>query len=265
MKHKDLMKKIIGVILLVLIATVSATVLTSWSTSVENHTETIEKLDEKKMTSMKLTAAVATASTAIAAVPGDATTPIAQQISELTNPLLIVVSAIYLEKFLLTSLGYVAFRVIVPIACLLMGIHVIIDKPVLKELAIKLSIFGLVIAFIIPLSMGLTTMIENTFEESINDTFAVVEEIEITESETVQESSGWLSNLANAVTDTVSELSKNAEEALSNFVDAIAVLIITTCVVPIAVLLITMWMIKFTFGLNITLPKKHAFKQQHSS
>lgn len=265
MKHKDFMKKVIGVILLVLIATVSATVLTSWSTSVETHTKTIEKLDEKKMTSMKLTAAVATASTAIAAVPGDATTPIAQQISELTNPLLIVVSAIYLEKFLLTSLGYVAFRGIIPLACLLLGIHVIWDKPTFRDFSYKLAVFGLVLAFIIPMSMELTSMIENTFDESINDTFAVVEEIEITESETVQESSGWLSNLANSVTDTVSELSKSAEEALSNFVDAIAILIITTCVVPVAVLLITVWMIKFTFGLNITLPKKQSFKHQHSS
>ena len=38
---------------------------------------------------------------------------------------------------------------------------------------------------------------------------------------------------------------------MSRFIDAIAVLIITTCVIPIAVLLFLIWIVKIIFGLDI--------------
>ena len=49
------------------------------------------------------------------------------------------------------------------------------------------------------------------------------------------------------------ELADSARNALSVFIDAIAVLLITTCVIPILVILFFLWMIKLIFGLNIDL------------
>lgn len=61
----------------------------------ENHKKTIEALDEKKADILKLTATSAAASTAIAAIPGDATTPIANKLTDLTSYFLIILVVIF--------------------------------------------------------------------------------------------------------------------------------------------------------------------------
>ena len=49
---------------------------------------------------------------------------------------------------------------------------------------------------------------------------------------------------------------ESAKNALSVFIDAIAVLIITTCVIPILVILFFLWLIKMLFGITINLPNR---------
>ena len=55
----------------------------------------------------------------------------------------------------------------------------------------------------------------------------------------------------------ISELVKKGEKALSNFIDAIAVLLITSCAIPVIVLLFLIWIIKMIFGINISIPKRN--------
>ncbi|MEI3361149.1 MAG: hypothetical protein V8R75_00450 [Oscillospiraceae bacterium] len=59
----------------------------------------------------------AVTSVAVSAVPGDATTPLASKIADLSSYLLLVVGAIMLEKLLLTMLPYAAFTILIPAAC----------------------------------------------------------------------------------------------------------------------------------------------------
>ena len=113
-KDKFKSKNVVIAIALLIAAILSVTVVSKYATSEEVHSSSIAALDDKKVTAMELTAGVAATSTAISALPGDAATPIAEQVSELTGPLLIVVCAIYLEKFLLTTIGYVAFKFLIP-------------------------------------------------------------------------------------------------------------------------------------------------------
>jgi len=61
----------------------------------------------------------------------------------------------------------------------------------------------------------------------------------------------------------VSELVKKGEQALSNFIDAIAILLITSCFIPIIVLIFLIWIIKMIFGINISLPNKKVIAKNH--
>lgn len=70
-------KRIAVVLVLFVVAFLSINVFSKAASNPENHTKTIESLDEKKADVLKLTAASAAASAAIAAIPGDATTPVA--------------------------------------------------------------------------------------------------------------------------------------------------------------------------------------------
>ncbi len=251
-ENKNLYAKLAGLVILFVIALLSITVVSDYATSVEVHAVTLEELDDKKMTALGLTASVTAVSTAISAIPGDVATPIAEQISELTTPLLIIVCAIYLEKFLLTTLGYVSFELLIPVVCALAGIYLFWKKEVLKVLAIKLAVFALAIVFIIPASVKVTGLIEATFEESITQTYETVNEMseEAEKSTEEEESRGFLAFLS-GISDGAADLVESAKNALSVFVDAVAVLIITTCVIPAAVLLFFVWIIKLLFGIDV--------------
>lgn len=261
MKEKVDLEKIIITILLIVIAVLSIFVISKVTSSAEFHAKTIESLDDKKITVMELTAATAGTSTAIAAIPSDATTPLANQIIELSSYLLIVVGAIFLEKILLTLTGYITFTYIIPASCVLGVIYLYVPKDILKNLAIKLAIFGLVIFMVVPLSVQISNLIENTYETSINQTIedakSFGEEVEETKEDENKKEGIW-NNITSAVTGAISNLGKGVSELiekgktiLSNFIDAIAILLITTCVIPIAVLIFIIWIIKIIFGINI--------------
>ena len=118
-KRKWDVRKLAAAGVLLVVALVSALWLARVTSDPAFHASSIAALDEKKVTVMELTAATAAGSVAISAVPGDATTPIANQISELSGYLLIVVGAIMLEKLLLSLTCYAAFQLLIPIACVL--------------------------------------------------------------------------------------------------------------------------------------------------
>ena len=254
-KEKNIYKKIIILVILLIAALLSTNVISKYATSPEFHASTIEVLEEKKMTAMKLTAAVAVTSTAISALPGDSATPIAEQVSELTGPLFIVVCAIYLEKFLLTTIGYLSFNVLIPIACVLAGIYVFCRKEMLRSFVIKLVIFAIAIYGIVPVSVKVMDLIETTFKESISQTYEQVDIIadEAKDSSEEEDSNAFLDFLT-SIGDGVTGLVDRAKNALGVFIDAIAVLIITTCVIPIAVLLFFVWIIKMILGLDMSMP-----------
>ena len=264
-------KKIIITMSLLVIAVLSIFVISKVTSSTKFHAKTIKSLDDKKITVMELTAATAGASTAIAAIPSDATTPLANQIMELSSYLLIVVGAIFLEKILLTLTGYVTFTYIIPIACLLFGIYLYIPKEVLKRLSIKLTIFGLVIFMVVPISVKISSLIEQTYDSSISQTIEdakkLGEEAE-KNTENEKEEEGLWNSITSTVTgaisnigEGISNLIEKGKMILSNFIDAIAILLVTTCVIPIAVLIFIIWIIKMVFGINIPI-KKIKFKKE---
>lgn len=255
LRNKMTSKNIIIAVVLLVIAILSVTVISEYATSAEVHSSSIKALDDKKMKAMELTAGVAATSTAISALPGDAATPIAEQVSELTSPLLVVVCAIYLEKFLLTTIGLVSFKFLIPFACLLGVIYIFSSRDAAKALAIKFGIFALAISLVIPVSVKVTELIEETFEESISQTYETAGEItNEAEKSSEDEKSSAFAEFLKGIGDSVSNLAENAKNALSVFIDAIAVLIITTCVIPIVVIFFFLWIIKMIFGIKINVP-----------
>lgn len=250
-------KKVILIVVLLIISIISIFVVSKVASSTEFHAKSIQSLEEKKITVMELTAATAVASSAIASIPGDATTPLANQIMELSGYLLIVTGAIFLEKILLILTGYLSFTILIPIACLLCGIHLFVKNEVFKNLAIKLAIFAIAIFLIVPVSVKVTNLIESTYQTSINQT---IEDAKNTGNE-IEESEGY-NGIISKAEEFISNIGENAsglidkcKKVLSNFVDAIAILIITSCVIPIAVLIFFIWIIKIIFGISIPTPK----------
>lgn len=223
--------------------------------SPEFHAESIQALDKRKVTVMELTAATAVSSIAVAAIPGDATTPIADQIAELSGYLLIVTGVIMLEKFLLTLTGYLAFTFLIPIACILGIIYQFVPRTALKQLAIRLGAFGLVICFIIPASLRVGDLFEETFQlhQTVSSAEQATEDIQDASDESSEKRSGgisgWFSQIGEQITSGITEATEKAKEALNHFIDAVAVLVISNCVIPVLVLFLFLWLTKFVAAL----------------
>lgn len=248
---KEITKKIIYVILLLIIATLSMTVISKVATSPESYKSTIQSIDEKKATVMGVTATAAATSTALAAIPGDATTPIANQIMELSSYLLIVVCALVLEKSLLTVMGYLSFNLLIPISCVMLGFYTFIKKRTLKILALKFIVFALVIVSIIPFSMKISDMIYEANQATVEQVATDLEESVI---ENGEEEKSWIDKMLDKIKDSVSDVGEKAKQLLNSFIDAIALFIITYCALPIIIVLFVIWFVNFLFKINIPMP-----------
>ena len=109
-------KKLLIMAFCVILALFSIFGASKWASAPENHRETIQYLDDRRTAVLELAGASTAASIAITVSPGDIGTPIANKLADLSSYFLLIVSALVLEKYLVTITGYVAFTFLIPIA-----------------------------------------------------------------------------------------------------------------------------------------------------
>ena len=271
-------KKILFALIPMVIALLSFFVIARFTSSTEFNAKTIQSLDDKKTTVMELAAASTAASAAITLIPGDVGTPIANKLADLSSYFLIVLCAIYLEKYLVTITGYAAFKILVPIACVFFSGYLLWRKEILRVVAQKFLLFGLAVYLVIPASVKVADMIETTYASSIESTIETAkqttDEIESetgesgqvddkssneksqsdSDSDSKENAGGFFSGLFNKVQEGVSTATANVENVLNNFIEALAILLVTSCLIPILVLIFFVWLVKMLLGLNIDIP-----------
>lgn len=253
-------KQLLAAILLILFALFSVLVITKVAVSPQFHEATIAALDEKQSTVLELTATSTAASAAITLLPGDAATPIAEKLADLSSGFLVVLCAIYLEKYLLTITGYAAFTFLIPAACILYTVRLFVKWDSLAAMARKLLLFGIAIVLIIPVSVKASGLIEDTYRASISSTLETAKETTAEVESSAEENSagedeGFLAGLIGKITDGISSaasgVSDKVGDMVNNFLEALAVMLVTSCVIPILVLLLFVWLVKITFSVDL--------------
>ena len=245
----ELTKRIVSCVLLLIIGLGCFFGISGWQSSPETHRTSIEYLNEKQATVMKLTAASTAASAAVSALPGDTGSAIAEKLADLTSDFLIVLCAIMLEKYLLTITGYAVFR--------------FRSSEILAKLAFKLALFGMAVWLAVPGGITVSRMIEATYETSLSQTIedaqSAADAIDTStgsDSDSDSEKSGFWSGITSSVQNAVSGVTEKFEKLLSNVMEALAVLIVTSCVLPVLVLLFLLWIVKMLTGIDFNLPKR---------
>lgn len=254
-------KKILKAVIPIVIALLSMFVIARFASSAEFHAKTIQSLDEKKSTVMQLTAASTAASAAISLLPGDTGIPIAEKLTDLSSYFLIVLCALYLEKYLLTITGYASFVILIPIACVLLSYNVFKQSESVHLVAKKIALFALAIVIAVPASVKVSDLVESTYNASMENTIAsakeATEDIEKSAKDSEDEEEGFLSGIISSVQSGVSGVLEKVQTVLNNFIEALAVMIVTSCVIPIAVLFFFAWIIKQVLGIEIPMhPRK---------
>lgn len=218
--------------------------------------ETIEYLDSKRNTVLALTTASTTASTALTLLKDDWATPIANELAELSGYFMIILAAIVLEKYLITLSGLVVFQYIVPAACILLIVYIFFrDMEWTKNLAIKLFAFGMALFLIVPTSVEVCKVIEDTNKVSIEQALESAENATILAENENKEDKNLFGKIFSDVSNTVSSAITSVKNILNNFIEAVAIMLITSCVIPILMLVVFIWLINTLAGLNITFPK----------
>lgn len=233
------------------------TLIRSWLSKPETYTFITKILDEKKSNVTKLLAASTSASALITLIPGDAGTPIATKLADLSTVFLAILAVLYLEKYLLTIIGTVScFIAAIGILFILVAVWMNIKEKKDKLLlnGIKIITVAIVSLSIIPISVCITNAIDNTYNASIQQSIdqAIDSSDEETASSTkdTEEKSVWeqiasgFSNVVSSVTNSVSEGYEWAQNALNNFIEATAIMLVTSCLIPLLTLVVVVWLAK---------------------
>ena len=227
-------------------------------------------LDHNRTTILGLTAAAAAASAAVSALPDDVCSPLAQEISDFTTYFMLILSVIYLEKYLLTILASAACYLLIPAGCSALLVNCFFPKGILQSLGTKLVVFGAALLLVIPTSVWVSDQINAIYSESIAITVesasAVSENLigEVAEdgeenTTVIDEAKALLGDLSGSVAGVVEQF----KNLLNRFIEATAVMIVTTCLIPLLVIVFFVWTVKTLFNVQIILPPSLPKPKRH--
>lgn len=277
--ERSILFRVVAIIVCIIIACISFFGLAKSYSSPESkiNKETIKYLDEKKTTALELSASATAVSTLITLAPGDDGTPVANKLMDLAGYFLIVVSAIYLEKYLLTILGALTFKWLIPVSMLALAVYFGSKKELFWKIGVKIFIFGLAIYAVIPVSVHVSKMIYSTYQESIDATIDeandLADESEASKDEDKDSKDSKKSkdsessfidkakDAVNSVKNTLSVTANSVKNMVNKFIDGLAVLIVTTCLIPVLVIVFFIWLVELVLGSAISSPGAVAMRR----
>ena len=236
-------KKIMIAALLVLLAVVSFTVIAPWAGDPANHQHSIEQTDERIESVIKLSGGAAATSATLSMLPGDMCTPLADQLAEMATYFLLILSMVYLEKALISLSGFIAFACLIPIACLFIAAAVLTKKKTFTTIAAKMAVFAAIIFMIVPASVKLSDMVYQTQADTVNNAVEDYNNLDL--------ESDSQSGLLNEVTTVTSGTVDKITDFIDDLLESLAVMIVTSCVIPLLVFAFLVWLVKVIFSSNI--------------
>lgn len=259
---------VIGIVLFAF-AIVSFTGLSKHFSDVDTYTKQIQILDEKKENALELTAASTALSIGITVIPGDVGEPVADKLADLSGYLMFIVAALFTEKCLLTLTGTLAFKFIIPIGLALLGIYLIVTGEPAKNsftvMVSKIMLVSIAIWAIIPFSLMVTESIDKTIDKSVEIQIEQANEY----SEQLQMSDGedetsFLNKLKSKIGNGIKGVEAKLHANLNGFIEVIAGMIVTTCVIPLGTFALMLWIIKMLMGADIQfrLPKASKLRKK---
>lgn len=238
--------------------------------NVETWSGTIEVIDAKKNNVLALTTSTIALSAAISALPDDTGTPVAEQLTQLSGNLGIVLAVLYLEKYLLTILGFLSLGVLGPVAFALLAISLLMHgrlttSHALFTLGIRVLLVGIIAIAVMPASVWVTQRIDETYQISISQTEpeGSAEESEPAGDESQENKNFWDSiasgaaQLVSNLKDGIKSVTDGVVEQVTNLIEGTIVMIVTSCLVPLLVLAVFLWMGHSLMGIDVSAPTNY--------
>lgn len=242
--------RLFGIIVLIVISLVSFFYVSERASEPSTYGALTRTLDEKRNAVLTLTIGSTVAANLITALPDDTGNPLANNLSNASIVLMAVQVAIFIEKYLMPVAGFVVFKFIVPVLCIMafFGMLVMNDdaRRALKRIACGIVIISIAVYALAPVSVILSQIIERTCSESISEALSFSENISaLMDSEddldgdtdddknVFEKAVDAASSVFNGISNSVSFIVNTVSDFLGCLLDALVVFIVTTIVVPL--------------------------------
>lgn len=216
----------------------------------------VKYLDDKANTVLALTGASTSASVAITMIPGDIGTPIADKLADISSYSILILAAVHLEKYLITIAGSVVLKGLLPVAFIAAAINMATYRnESVFALIKKVFVLAAALMLVVPSSVYISRTIENTYKEDMayNIEETQKEADDIKESLQTQDQTLW-DKFLTTVTGGTTEIINKFEGSLNNFIEAMSVMLITACVIPLLTFIILLWLIQNVLQIDFNIP-----------
>lgn len=259
-------RAVVTVVLIALIAVLMLALAPHFA-SPQAHAEVIATIDEKIDNVLTLMAGSTGAAALISAIPGDAGSPIAEKLMDLSTGFLIVLAALFLEKYLITIFSGAALGIVLPLAMAALIAFVWLYgrsrwSAAPLRVSAKLAAIGAVLLLAIPTSAWVTNQIDAVYDTSLQQSVESAQALAdgAAKAEKSGEESddkgilGFFQGAIDTVTGGITSAVEGAQESLNQFIESLAVMLVTSCLIPLLVLLFYFWMANILLGMNIDVP-----------
>ena len=263
------------IVVLVVLALLSGFVARPHFADTKTWDSTIEVIDQKKGNVLALTTSCVALSAGITALPGDTGTPVAEQLAQLSGNLGIVLAVLYLEKYLLTILWSVGLGILIPFALVLFAISLGVHgrwstSAVLRRVATRVLVVAMIGMALVPASVWVSQKVDETYQVSIEQAEQKATEAsktsstksekksEFTENKNVLEQlTEGASSLLTSVTDSAKSMTDEVVQQVTDLIEGVIVMIVTSCVIPLLVLAAFLWLGHVLLGIDISGPTNY--------
>lgn len=263
------------IVALVVLALLSGFVARPHFADTKTWDSTIEVIDQKKGNVLALTTSCVALSAGITALPGDTGTPVAEQLAQLSGNLGIVLAVLYLEKYLLTILWSVGLGILIPFALVLfaasLGIHGRWStSAVLRRVATRVLVVAMIGMALVPASVWVSQKVDETYRVSIEqaeqkatsaaDASSSKSEKKSkvkTDKNVLEQLTEGASSLLTSVTDSAKSMTDEVVQQVTDLIEGVIVMIVTSCVIPLLVLAAFLWLGHVLLGIDISGPTNY--------
>jgi len=239
--------------ILFVIAVFSCCLLSKWVPARQFFISTIDCLEESTEKVTKFAGAMIGSSTAISALPDDFATPLANSLADMNKYFVFILIVLFLEKLIVVEGTKIAFVWLIPIACGIYFLGYLVKKKVLQNFACKLFILAIALVLVIPCSVHCTNLVAADYleyvDETIDETIDSSDKINeiITSQDEDQSFFEKLSNAVHTAMEGVSDLAKYFNNLIRKCINMIAILILTSFVVPLLIAFFFKWLLTELF------------------
>ena len=256
-------EKIAKILFSVFIMVLSIYVLAAKVPETKYVKSTIESLDESRNKVMTFSGATLAASTALSLLPDDKASPMANTLADMSKYFIFIFAVLFLERLIVIEGTQIAFVYIIPAACGLYILFVLLQKDKMKEWATKLLILGIALVCVIPFSIHFTEYVGSDYLTYIDETIAEAndgaDKIVSVKAEDEDEITLWnrISGIFKSTVQGAADLFTYFSNLIKKCFNSIAIMLVTTIALPLCILMIFRWLLKelFSLNLNISTPR----------